>query len=476
MNMKRILSILLVVLLTACLICQPVIAADYSHLKKYADVDTGSWYVQYIDRVVKDGIMNGVSDKKFGIDSNITLVQTITIAARLHKLYYSGTDDFKPGVNWYTNYVAYALKNGIIGREYSADELNAPITRGQFAVILSASYPDNALTPINTVSYIPDVKEGDSCFGAVMRLYKAGVCTGGTDGSYSPGKNIKRVEAAAVISRMTAPELRQKVTLKGNSTVAFFESSASVKKGGTVTLHAYKAEGGSDLTFTMEGTAGSIRSHTGNSVTIEGKSVGSCTVTAMDTDGNTATCKIWCHSSGAQGTSLTQLAAEGKVRLSVAISSIQKAVMTVENLTNERLNYCVTPGSYFEPSNRDYQRMLILSLPWGSLNAGGSAVLSFDIVCMDFKCQLPESRIQYFLCSGEDSGAAVLADYFATGNKNTFPIRQAAVWIAQDDVSYAECGTLISTITDSTGKTQTSRTITREDYDAATKLVENTLK
>ena len=51
---------------------------------------------------------------------------------------------------------------------------------------------------------------------AVYTLYRAGVLTGSDDaGSFRPNTTIRRSEAAAIVTRMADPDLREQFTLTG---------------------------------------------------------------------------------------------------------------------------------------------------------------------------------------------------------------------------------------------------------------------
>ncbi len=453
----------------------PTGAASYSSLTGFLDVDQNAWYSQYLDTVVSGGIMNGMSSSYFGVNEQITLAQTVTIAARLHRMYYTGKDDLVQGKNvWYSTYVDYAIENGIISTNYTYAQYGQAVTKGQFAVILAAAYPNEAMKAINTVDYIPDVSSGSYCYSAVLLLYRAGICTGNESGDYEPDKNIRRCEAAAVITRQMEPSKRLSVTFKGEKELSFYSGQYSVQVGKTITILVY-SDGG-ELSFSLSGDAAKIERQTSGSVTIAGVNTGSCTVTVTDSAGHTADCALTVHRSSLQGRSLSDLISEGAIQVSAVINSIQSATLVISNTSSGTVSYRITPGSYLEPSNKSYQRMLILSLPKGDLAAGKSVTLSMDVACMDFKCILPDSRTQYTFCSGEDGNAAVIAEYFDLNRTYSFAVRQAAVWIVQDNVSYAECGTLISTVYDSNGSARTQRTISSEDYSKAQSIVAALIK
>ncbi len=183
----------------------------------FSDVRDDNWFCDEVRTVYEYGLMIGTSATTFNPLGNVTIAETITLAARLHKLYYTGDNMFDKSVPWYKSYVDYAAENGITERAlYGYD--NAA-SRADFAIILSSTFPDNALEPINQIpdGYIPDVTSDTGYADAVYRLYRAGVLTGNDDiGTFAPESNIKRSEVAAVISRMILPDKR--IALKTDGT------------------------------------------------------------------------------------------------------------------------------------------------------------------------------------------------------------------------------------------------------------------
>jgi S1-C subfamily serine protease len=94
--------------------------------------------------------------------------------------------------------------------------LNVPATRSDFALLIAATLPDEALTPINRIGdgAIPDVFESYSYGQAVYKLYRAGVLTGsGETGTFFPGRTITRAEAAAIIKRVVDANARVSLSL-----------------------------------------------------------------------------------------------------------------------------------------------------------------------------------------------------------------------------------------------------------------------
>lgn len=455
---------------TALIQFAPALAAQYPALDGYRDVVQRYWYAPYVDAVVSNGIMVGVSEDSFGIDDDVTLAQAVTIGARLHRLYYVGRDDIKFGKDvWYSTYSEYAVKNRIISDIYK--DYNAPVSKGLFAQILSAAYPDEALGAMNKVEYIPDMAEDSPYYSAVLRLYRAGVCVGNTANDYEPEKKITRVEAAAIIARVLDSSMRQEVTLRLTHDVAFFAETYRVQTGKTVTMFVYSDTGGSDFTFSCDGDEAVITGTTARSVTLRGVQLGTCSVTVTDSRGNSARCRLFVHRRAPEGKPLLDLVTSGAVNVSVNIKSIQQAVLTVHNTSEKKVSFYLPAGSYLSPVLRTNQRMLITTLGAGMLEPGQTVQITVGTACIDFILALPEVTSTYTLRSGLEGTLALLADYF-TDNTEPFAVQQAAVWIA-DGVSFAECGTLVSTVYSPSGQAESTRTITRKDYDRAAGILES---
>jgi hypothetical protein len=220
---KRFISILLALFLALSIFPISSMADDgLSHFTQvntykngqFTDVPSSAWFAENVATAYELGLMIGSSDTVFNAAGNVTIGETITMAARIHSIYASGTADFEPSTPWYQTYVDYALANGIITREY-ADYTKAA-TRADFAAILRGALPDEALEPINTVAdgAIPDVSTSASYAKHVYTLYRAGILVGNdTAGTFTPESNISRSAAAAIVTRMAEPALRLSVTL-----------------------------------------------------------------------------------------------------------------------------------------------------------------------------------------------------------------------------------------------------------------------
>jgi len=203
----------------------------------FTDVASSAWYADGIKSAYELGLMNGTGDSLFAPTGTVTLAQAVTMAARLHCIYYTGSENFQPnGSAWYSVYVDYAKSAGILTQNYTNYEVAA--TRAQFASLFAHALPASALEAINNVAdnEIQGVRASHANAQEIYQLYRAGVLTGSGDSmAFRPSDSIQRAEAAAVVTRMAMPDQRVK-----------FSEDAS-----------YTWQGDSALDFTVDLTDGS---------------------------------------------------------------------------------------------------------------------------------------------------------------------------------------------------------------------------
>lgn len=186
---------------------------------QFDDVGAGDWFHDNVAAVYELGLMVG-NNGRFSPEGKVTYAEAVAMAARLNSIYATGAAEFAQGSPWYQVYVDYALEQGILtvnaDGETETQDMEAPISRRMFALILSRALPAEALPPVNQVedNAIPDVKLGDDRAEEIYRLYRAGVLTGGDErGTFSPEEDIWRSAAATVVTRMAYRSLRMRFTL-----------------------------------------------------------------------------------------------------------------------------------------------------------------------------------------------------------------------------------------------------------------------
>ena len=225
--MKRAVSMLLAAVLLTALAAPAGAASPYDFEKinsymegQFADVPAGSRWADNVRSVYEVGLMAGVTDTRFDTEGSLTIIQTVAMACRLHSAYCGEGTPLEEMVEansgaWYQPYVVYADSHEMASRE-GIDDINADIARGDFAWIMWAAVPDEALAEINSVEdgAIPDVPITGYYAAPVYALYRAGILTGNdAKGTFTPESTISRGAAAAIISRIADSSLRRPVTL-----------------------------------------------------------------------------------------------------------------------------------------------------------------------------------------------------------------------------------------------------------------------
>lgn len=172
--------------------------------------DAGAkWYYDYVIKVYRLGLMQGDVDGCFKPENDITLAQLIAMAARFHSIYNGGRGEFNQGPVWYSVYLNYAVANGII-KEDDFDDLSRPATRAEMCYIFSNAIDLSDLEPIREMPQVGDLHASTPYYTPITMLYMAGVVDGYLDGNFRPNANIKRGEAAKIISLLASgrrPEL-----------------------------------------------------------------------------------------------------------------------------------------------------------------------------------------------------------------------------------------------------------------------------
>jgi hypothetical protein len=187
---------------------------------QFTDIAANSWYKEDdIKRVYELGLMVG-NGEKFNPNGNITIAETVTLAAKIHSIYYGKESDIGTASSpWYKSYADYCVSNGITADNISDFTVDA--SRAFFAGVLTNALPRNALTAINSVTAVPDVPKDQWYAENVLALYNAGVVAG-TDkyGTFKPLSNISRIEVSIIIAKMVDTSLRSKFTLEKQSVAA----------------------------------------------------------------------------------------------------------------------------------------------------------------------------------------------------------------------------------------------------------------
>ena len=173
----------------------------------FIDVEAGSWYADPARICAEVGLMQGTG-QAFAPDQLLTVGEVAAIAARMNEAITGDPIPMvtpKPGetMPWYFIYVDYLEHLGI-----DVPDPTKQATRQEFVTLLAAVVPQDMLSPINTITALPDSTDPD-----VLAFYNAGILTGvDTWGTFAADKTLTRAETAAMVARVARPALRQSFT------------------------------------------------------------------------------------------------------------------------------------------------------------------------------------------------------------------------------------------------------------------------
>ena len=173
----------------------------------FPDVNESHWFLKNVALAYETGLMYG-KENGFEASGNLTVAQVITMAARLHSIYNTGSAHFEQGRVWYQVYVDYCVGAGIIKKGDFGD-YNRNATRSEFVRVLSKAIPSFEFEAKNSVRSIPDVSQSHKDSEAIFMFYKAGILAGSnSEHAFFPDSEITRAETAAIITRIIDKTLR----------------------------------------------------------------------------------------------------------------------------------------------------------------------------------------------------------------------------------------------------------------------------
>lgn len=172
---------------------------------RFMDVSAGAWYAAGVREAYELGLLEGQSADRFGPYGTVTVAEAVTVCARFLSGYYADGWDFTARGAWYEPYYAYCRRWGI---DVDLGSPDSPISRGEFARLMSRALPEEALTA-GTAPAFGDVPPGSRYASAVNRLAASGVILG-ENGAFKPNITLQRAEMAQILARMADRSLRGK--------------------------------------------------------------------------------------------------------------------------------------------------------------------------------------------------------------------------------------------------------------------------
>lgn len=177
----------------------------------FLDVNETDWFFSDVLGAIDMGFIKGKTSTVFDPGNNLTVAETILLAATIHQKYHTGSITLTNGDPWYQPYVDYAAEHGLVTKVY--ENYDAYITRGEFVSIFYRTMPEREYPPINPAEDgdIHDVALSDTYGPEIYTFYRAGIVTGREIGYFYPGERIERSEIATLINRMFDASVRKQL-------------------------------------------------------------------------------------------------------------------------------------------------------------------------------------------------------------------------------------------------------------------------
>lgn len=227
--MKRCLvtcSLLLILMLSMmpCAQATTLFPATATYQDQFTDVTHSDWFYPHVATLYSLGLTNGKdTPSTFAPESDMTVAEIVTMAARLRSLYEygaveTGAAQYRTDASvWYAPYVSYLQSVPVIASEFDG-RWNEKATRAEMAHILANTLPADLFSSLNadsvatgyaTRNYITDVTEYTAYQSDILTLYRWGILSGTDEtGSFCPDAAIRRSEVAAMITRLVDSDLR----------------------------------------------------------------------------------------------------------------------------------------------------------------------------------------------------------------------------------------------------------------------------
>lgn len=215
------LSITLIPSLSTFIGADEVESYQYEAVRTYddnfTDISADDWFYDEVSAAYSLGLINGQTDTSFMPNGELTIAETVKLAALCHQLLKNGKiSETQEAEIWYQPYLDYCKTNNIVTEDY--DDYDAPALRCQIAVLFSRAITASGTKAeeLNEIKegVLSDIESSDWYAGTVYRMYRWGILTGDEKGNINPNTTIKRCEIAAVVMRVINPSVRVEIGKK----------------------------------------------------------------------------------------------------------------------------------------------------------------------------------------------------------------------------------------------------------------------
>ena len=185
---------------------------------QFKDVPANAWYRTELERLIRAGVIDGVTEDSFKPGSTLTMAQFVKMLTAA--LYGDGVEKYQyyqvdnRYATWYAKYVGAAAAGGLTaGVEVSYEKLESPISRYDMATMLvnaagvlgeELKISNDIFRHIADYYEIPIDRRDD-----VAKAYSAGLLEGFDEyGHFYGEENLRRCDACMVLVRLFDAEAR----------------------------------------------------------------------------------------------------------------------------------------------------------------------------------------------------------------------------------------------------------------------------
>lgn len=183
------------------------VKAEETKKSGFDDVSENHWAAEYIEKLAKDGVINGVDSDCFVPETSIKRQDFVKILVGALKMSLSDKapefSDVESGA-YYKAYIMTAVENGLIsGTGDGVFGVGADITREDAALIMS-----RVLDMYETLSLSGEINFNDFesiseyAKEGVLKAARAKIFSGDENGNFNPKEKLTRAETCAIICRL----------------------------------------------------------------------------------------------------------------------------------------------------------------------------------------------------------------------------------------------------------------------------------
>ena len=182
--MKKLISFAMVLALILSL-GVPALAAS-----SLSDVNPGNWFYNEVSEMVASGAIEGYEDGTFKPDKQVTVVEAVSMAARM-----VGAPTGANETHWGGVQMEHAYASGwITEAEVSRSEYGKLVSRELACKIIASALELKAVDGVE-VSYADIGSVSEGCKASVLAMCTNGLLTGYEDNTLRPQSILKRSEA-----------------------------------------------------------------------------------------------------------------------------------------------------------------------------------------------------------------------------------------------------------------------------------------